>query len=95
MTATTAVTTQARLDAVADEDLLARMADGDREALGELYRRHRGGVRGFVLGRIARSDDADDVVQETFLRAAKEAGDYRVEDGHPVPQWLATWPAES
>jgi RNA polymerase sigma-70 factor (ECF subfamily) len=87
-TATIETTAHARLDAAADEDLLARMADGDRDALGELYRRHRGVVRGFVLGRIARGDDADDVVQETFLRAGKEAGDYRAEDGHPVPQWL-------
>jgi RNA polymerase sigma-70 factor (ECF subfamily) len=83
-----AVTTQAYLDVVSDEELLARVAGGDREALAELYRRHRGVVRGFVLGRIARGDDADDVVQETFLRAAKQAGDYRTEDGHPVPQWL-------
>ena len=87
MTAAT-VTRPARLDATSDEDLLARVAGGDRDALGELYRRHRGVVRGFVLGRIARGDDADDVVQETFLRAAKEAGDYRAADGHRVPQWL-------
>ena len=42
--------------------------------MGELYRRHRGVVRGYVLTRIARGDDAEDVVQETFLRAAKQAG---------------------
>jgi RNA polymerase sigma factor (sigma-70 family) len=87
MTAAT-VMRHARLDAASDEDLLARVAGGDRDALGELYRRHRGVVRGFVLGRIARGDDADDVVQETFLRAAKQAGDYRAANGHPVPQWL-------
>ena len=54
-----------------------RIADGNRDALGELYRRHRGTVRGYVLGRIARPDDADDVVQETFLRAAQP--------GRPIP----------
>jgi RNA polymerase sigma-70 factor (ECF subfamily) len=85
---TAATVTHTRLDVAADEDLLARVAGGDREALGELYRRHRGVVRGFVLGRIARGDDADDVVQETFLRAAKEAGDYRADDRQRVPQWL-------
>jgi RNA polymerase sigma-70 factor (ECF subfamily) len=87
MTAAT-VMRHARLDAASDEDLLARVAGGDREALGEVYRRHRGVVRGFVLGRIARGDDADDVVQETFLRAAKQAGDYRAAEGRRVPQWL-------
>jgi RNA polymerase sigma-70 factor (ECF subfamily) len=75
-----------------DEELVARVGRGDRDALGELYRRHRGVVRGYVLGRIARADDADDVVQETFLRAAKEAGDYRAENGYRVPVWLC-WQA--
>ena len=86
--ATTTTTGHAGLAAAADEDLIARVAGGDRDALGELYRRHRGWCRGYVLGRIARGDDADDVVQETFLRAAKQAGEYRANDGHPVPQWL-------
>jgi RNA polymerase sigma-70 factor (ECF subfamily) len=79
-------------DQVTDEDLLARVAVGDQDALGELYRRHRGTVRGYVLGRIARADDADDVVQETFLRAAQQAGDYRAENGYRVPVWLC-WQA--
>ena len=75
MTAAAAVMTHpADLNAADDEDLVARVAGGDRDALGELYRRHRGVVRGYVLTRIARGDDADDVVQETFLRAAKQAG---------------------
>jgi len=90
MTAATA----ARVDlaAAADEDLIARVADGDRDALGELYRRHRGVVRGYVLGRIARADDADDVVQDSFLRAAGQAGQYQAEDGYRVPVWLC-WQA--
>jgi RNA polymerase sigma-70 factor (ECF subfamily) len=75
-----------------DEELVARVSRGDRDALGELYRRHRGVVRGYVLGRIARADDADDVVQETFLGAAKEAGQYRAENGYRVPVWLC-WQA--
>ena len=91
MTAAT-VTRHPRLDAASDEDLLARVAGGDRDALGELYRRHRGVVRGYVLTRIARGDDADDVVQETFLRAAKQAGQFRAGDGHRVPPWLC-WQA--
>jgi RNA polymerase sigma-70 factor (ECF subfamily) len=79
-------------DQVSDEALLARIAGGDQDALGELYRRYRGTVRGYMLGRIARPDDADDVVQETFLRAGREAGDYRAEHGYRVPAWLC-WQA--
>ena len=79
-------------DQASDEALVAQLAGGDRVALGELYRRHHGTVRGYVLGRIARPDDADDVVQETFLRAAQQAGDYRAEKGYRVPVWLC-WQA--
>ena len=86
------MTRQAELTAAGDEDLVARVAGGDRDALGELYRRHRGVVRGYVLTRIARGDDAEDVVQETFLRAAKQAGEHRAGNGHRVPAWLC-WQA--
>ena len=34
-------------DQVSDEALMAQLAGGDREALGELYRRHHGTVRGY------------------------------------------------
>jgi len=81
-------------DPVPDERLLARVAGGDRDALGELYRRHRGTVRGYVQARIARSADAEDVVHDTFLRAARQAGEYQAGDGRPVSQWLcyhAAW----
>jgi RNA polymerase sigma-70 factor (ECF subfamily) len=81
-------------DPVPDERLLARVAGGDRDALGELYRRHRGTVRGYVRARISRADDAEDVVHDTFLRAARQAGEYRAGDPRPVSQWLcyhAAW----
>jgi RNA polymerase sigma-70 factor (ECF subfamily) len=87
MNAATVAARDARsLGQASDEALLAQISRGDQAALGELYRRHRGTVRGYVLGRIARPDDADDVVQETFLRAAGQAAQYQPE--RSVPAWL-------
>jgi RNA polymerase sigma-70 factor (ECF subfamily) len=77
-----------------DRDLVARVAGGDRDALGELYRRHRGKVAGYVRRRIPIEADTDDVVHETFLRAVRDAGGYQPEQGHEVRSWLcglAAW----
>src|SRR5690242_16125104 len=79
---------------VDDRELVARVAGGDREALGELYRRYRPKVAGYVRRRIAVEADTDDVVQETFLRAVRDAGNYRPEQGREVRSWLcglAAW----
>ena len=81
------------LDLAADEDLIARVADGDRDALGELYRRHRGVVRGYVLGRIApRRSTPMTWCRRRSCARAKQAADYRAENGYRVPVWLC-WQA--
>ena len=59
-----------------DADLLARIAVGELDALGELYERHRTAVRGFVLRATSYHDDAEDIVQTVFLTAARIAGRY-------------------
>jgi RNA polymerase sigma-70 factor (ECF subfamily) len=87
-----------RVDDVSDEQLLWRVRSGDRAAWGELYRRHRGAVRTYLLGkgqveaeasdRAKVAADLDDMVQDTFLRAWVKADDYRPELGYPVRSWL-------
>lgn len=56
-------------------DLLARLRDGDRSTLGELFDLHRERlwrmVRFRLDRRIAGRVDADDVLQEAFLAAAE------------------------
>ncbi len=61
--------------AIGDADLLERVAAGDLEPLGTLFDRYAALVHGFVR-RIAPREDADDVVQETFLRVARVAEGY-------------------
>lgn len=50
-----------------DEQLLARTADGDREAFALLFARHHATVYRFVRQMGGRPDVADDVTQEVFL----------------------------
>jgi len=71
-----------------DAPLIARVvADDDRHAFTPLVRRHQSAVRGF-LRRLCCGDGAlaDDVAQETFLRAYQRIGSYRSEGG--FDSWL-------
>jgi RNA polymerase sigma-70 factor, ECF subfamily len=54
-----------------DEDLVRRAGSGDREAFGELYRRHARTVHGILLARVPFSD-AEDMVQDVFLSAMRQ-----------------------
>jgi RNA polymerase sigma-70 factor (ECF subfamily) len=61
----------------ADETLVAQAANGNREAFDELVRRYQS--RMFQLVRILTSGDADaeDLVQDTFVRAYRAVGQFR------------------
>jgi RNA polymerase sigma-70 factor, ECF subfamily len=60
-----------------DETLVAEAARGNREAFDELVRRYQS--RMFQLVRILTSGDADaeDLVQDTFVRAYRAVGQFR------------------
>jgi len=73
---------------VEDAPLIARViADDDRHAFATLVRRHQSAVRGFLL-RLCCGDAAlaDDIAQETFLRAYQRIRSYRSEGG--FESWL-------
>ena len=61
-----------------DEDsaLAAAAARGEMEAFTTLVRRHESAVRAF-LARVGGRDGADDLAQETFLKAWRKAAGYR------------------
>jgi RNA polymerase sigma-70 factor (ECF subfamily) len=64
-----------------DADLVTRvLVDDDQHAFGELVRRHQSAVRG-LLRQLTRTDVAlaDDLAQETFLRAYKHIRSFRGE----------------
>ena len=50
-----------------DADLVIRMADGDQEALAEVFRDYAGAVKSLALRVIRDETLAEDVVQDTFV----------------------------
>jgi RNA polymerase sigma-70 factor (ECF subfamily) len=72
-----------------DEALVRRMADGDDQALGVLYDRWHSVVHG-VVGRMLRhAEDVEDVVEETFWQAWRQASRFDRSRG-AVQTWLLT-----
>ena len=69
-----------------DTDLVLRVGEGDARAYHELVSRHAARIRAFVMRLTRDAADADDVVQETFLRLWLHAADY--EPRARVVTWL-------
>lgn len=59
-----------------DAALFEALRDGDLGPLGVLFDRHHEHVRQFVFRASPSSSDVDDVVQETFLTAARAASSF-------------------
>jgi RNA polymerase sigma-70 factor, ECF subfamily len=69
-----------------DVALLARVVAGDRDAFESLVTRHQGAVFRFARTITRTREDAEDVLQETFLAAYKSAVGFRGEAS--VRTWL-------
>jgi len=72
-----------------DGDLIVRIADGDRNAFEELYRRYARPVLGLALRRIGDRGRAEDAVQDAFAAVWRSARSYKPERGAGAP-WLYT-----
>ena len=70
-----------------DEELLARVADGDRDAFGDLYQRYARAVLGLAIRRLGDRGRAEDAVQAAFASVWRAARSYKRERG-PVAPWL-------
>lgn len=69
-----------------EELLLARVSDGDEFAFRLLYRRHTPAMYAVALRLLARRvSDAEDAVQEAWLRAVRNLGGFRGDSA------LRTW----
>lgn len=71
----------------ADRDVLSRVASGELDAVEELYDRYRTMAYSIALRITADSALAEDIVQEAFLGAWRNAGRY-VEGRGSVKTWL-------
>ena len=75
-----------RSEAESDRQLVARLAAGDREALEPLMERHYRRLFRVCLGYLRQTDDAMDAVQETFVKAFRNAA--RWDGAAEVAPWL-------
>jgi len=69
-----------------DSGLVARVRNGDLEALGELYRRYKSQVYRTALAITCNEGMAEDILQETFLRVYTYASSF--DETQPLGPWL-------
>src|SRR6185295_9329123 len=70
----------------ADLELVRRMAAGDESALGTLYDRYSPLLHSVALRIVGDADDAEEVLEDTFWQAWRQAGRYEEARGG-----LSTW----
>ena len=73
----------------ASKVLISRIADGDHEALGEFYDRYASMANGLALRILRNTSDAEEVVQEVFVQAWRQADRYDPTRGTPEA-WIST-----
>jgi RNA polymerase sigma-70 factor, ECF subfamily len=71
----------------ADEDLMGLVDVGDAEALAALYDRHGRMAYSLAYRMMGEKQEAEDVVQEAFIKVWRSAGGYRVGRGS-VRTWI-------
>ncbi len=74
-------------DEVTDDELIQRVADRDRAAFDELYRRYTRPLLGLALRRLGDRGRAEDALQEAFAAVWRSAGTYDPTRG-PGGAWL-------
>jgi RNA polymerase sigma-70 factor, ECF subfamily len=68
-----------------DAELVGRAARGDRDAFGELVRRHHARVAGLCASLLDDPAEADDAAQEVFVKAYRKLSAFRAD------AQLSTW----
>lgn len=72
-------------EAAIDASLVSRFNEGDEAAFLEIMERHRGRIFGLVQQFLRNSADAEEITQDTFIRAYRGLGRFRGDSS------LATW----
>ena len=73
-------------DELPDEQLVERARAGDRQAYGELVRRHQSAALRLAAGVCGSTEEARDIVQDAFVKGYRALGRYRGEAS--VRSWL-------
>jgi len=75
------------LEAGEESALVTAAQGGDSAAFGRLVRLHQRSIYRLAYGLTRNASDADDLAQETFVRAYQAIGRFRV--GEPLRPWLS------
>lgn len=68
--------------------LFQQIADGDKEAFHLLFTQTSSSIYGFLLSIVRNREDAEDLLQETYIRIRMHAGQY-TDQGKPLA-WMFT-----
>ena len=76
----------ARVVITADDELIRRALEGDQKAYAALVERYRGALYHIVIKMVRRPEEAEDLVQESFIKAFGALASYRFE--YRFSTWL-------
>ncbi|MDZ4737217.1 MAG: sigma-70 family RNA polymerase sigma factor [Rhodospirillaceae bacterium] len=79
------------LDGEGDDLLMRRAGTGDGIAFGLLVERHAGRARAIALRVTGNAADADELLQEAFLRAWRKAPTWHANDESATTARFSTW----
>jgi Sigma-70 region 2 len=69
---------------LADKDLMPLVETGDAEAFATFYDRHGRAAYSLAYGMMGEKQEAEDVVQEAFIKVWRSAGGYRAAEGEGI-----------
>ena len=78
----------ANVNLLSDRVLLNNYLSGDRSAISELIERHSQRVRSYIAMMVKNDDIADDIFQETFIKAVKVIDEGRYTDSGKFLSWV-------
>jgi RNA polymerase sigma-70 factor (ECF subfamily) len=70
----------------ADAVLISRCRENDKQAFNEIVARYKDRIRSYVRGMVSNAEDAEDLAQETFVRAYSALGSF--ESRATLHTWL-------
>ena len=73
---------------LSDQVLLNRYLAGDQHSISQLIERHSRRVRDYIQMMVKDEDEADDIFQETFIKAVRVIDDGRYTDNGKFLSWI-------
>ena len=75
-------------EVLSDQTLLNRYISGERGAISQLIDRHSARIRDYIRMMVKDSDKADDILQETLIKAVRTIDEGRYVDSGKFLSWI-------